>query len=118
MFIAMNRFKITAGREADFEETWRRRESYLAGVPGFLAISLLRSATSADGTTEFISHSTWRSREDFDAWRASEEFRRGHAPGSGEGVRAPSRKICLAAMIFISAGASRSEKESQVAGDK
>ena len=105
MFIAMNRFKITAGHEADFEETWRRRESYLAGVPGFLAFSLLRSATSADGTTEFISHSTWRSREDFDAWRASEEFRRGHAQGSVESVIAARPELSLYDVVLSETGA-------------
>lgn len=86
MFIAMNRFQIVAGREADFEAMWRRRESYLDAVPGFLHFALLRSETGPDGATEFISHSTWRSRADFEAWRASEAFRRGHAQGSLEGI--------------------------------
>ena len=27
MFIAMNHFKVTPGREADFEESWRNRRS-------------------------------------------------------------------------------------------
>ena len=34
MFIAMNRFRIAAGREADFIEVWRQRDSRLAEVPG------------------------------------------------------------------------------------
>jgi len=95
MFIAMNRFKISAGREADFEGMWRRRESYLEDVPGFLAFALLRGGPGADGTTEFISHSTWRSRADFDAWRASEAFIRGHAQGSVEGVIAAHPELSL-----------------------
>lgn len=86
MFIAMNRFQIVAGREADFEAMWRHRESYLDGVPGFLHFALLRGEPGPDGATEFISHSTWRSRADFEAWRASEAFRRGHAQGSLEGI--------------------------------
>ena len=28
-YIAMNRFKISLGREDDFEEIWRNRETYL-----------------------------------------------------------------------------------------
>jgi len=43
MFIAMNRFNVRNGREADFEEQWRSRETYLKGVPGFVAFALLRS---------------------------------------------------------------------------
>ncbi|MGD9892390.1 MAG: antibiotic biosynthesis monooxygenase, partial [Dehalococcoidia bacterium] len=36
MFIAMNNFKVAPGREADFEERWRDRETYLNQVPGFV----------------------------------------------------------------------------------
>ena len=35
MHIVMNNFKIKIGREEEFEEVWRNRDSYLAGVPGF-----------------------------------------------------------------------------------
>ena len=35
MFIAMNRFRIATGHEGDFEELWRRRDSYLDDVEGF-----------------------------------------------------------------------------------
>ena len=43
MFIAMNRFNVRPGREEDFENQWRARETYLAGVPGFVAFALLRN---------------------------------------------------------------------------
>jgi len=36
MFIAMNRFRIAPGREADFEGIWKTRNSYLNEVPGFI----------------------------------------------------------------------------------
>ena len=35
MFIAMNRFKIVLGKEKDFENVWRKRDSYLDDVDGF-----------------------------------------------------------------------------------
>ena len=88
MFIAMNRFKVNAGHEDGFEGRWRGRDTYLQDVPGFLAFSLLRNATTADGITEFLSHSTWRSRDDFEAWRTSESFRMAHSQGSVQGVLA------------------------------
>ena len=85
MFIAMNRFQINAGREADFEARWRERDSYLNDVPGFVRFALLKGAS--DGvTTEYVSHSTWRSRAEFDAWTKSDAFTRGHAQGSVQGV--------------------------------
>ena len=86
MFIAMNRFKVRAGREADFEQSWRSRESYLQSVTGFVTFMLLRNESAGDGMTDFISHTTWASRADFDAWRSSEDFRRAHAQGGLEGV--------------------------------
>ncbi|MFQ5699840.1 MAG: antibiotic biosynthesis monooxygenase family protein, partial [Myxococcota bacterium] len=57
MFIATNRFKVTAGREADFERVWRERDSRLAQVPGFREFHLLRGETDA-GHTLYVSHST------------------------------------------------------------
>ena len=80
MFIAMNRFQINAGREADFEARWRERDSYLNDVPGFERFALLKGESNGT-TTEYVSHSTWRSRADFDAWTKSDAFTRGHADG-------------------------------------
>ena len=75
MFIAMNRFEINAGREAEFEEGWATRESHLDEVPGFREFKLLRGATgaaTAEGITTYLSHSRWDSREAFEAWTRSE----------------------------------------------
>ncbi|KAF0192846.1 MAG: hypothetical protein FD165_616 [Gammaproteobacteria bacterium] len=78
MFIAMNRFRITLGREDDFVDIWRQRETYLDTVPGFREFHLLRGP-SGDDATLFASHSVWDSREAFDAWTRSEAFRKAHA---------------------------------------
>ena len=45
MYVAMNRFRISEGREAEFEQTWRERDSHLDEVPGFQQFQLV----SADG---------------------------------------------------------------------
>ena len=42
----MNRFKIAVGRESDFEDIWRNRETYLEGVKGFQEFNLLRGFTN------------------------------------------------------------------------
>lgn len=77
MFIAMNRFKVLRGAEADFEQVWTTRDSHLAGVPGFMSFHLLRGPELEDHTL-YASHTEWASREDFEAWTRSEAFRLAH----------------------------------------
>jgi heme-degrading monooxygenase HmoA len=77
MFIAMNRFQVIRGEEQAFENVWLSRDTYLEGVPGFIAFHLLRGPAEEDHTL-FSSHTIWRSREDFEAWTRSENFRQAH----------------------------------------
>ena len=58
MFIALNRFQIVKGREAEFENIWTERDSHLEGVPGF---------------------------KDFEDWTQSEAFRKAYANAGGSG---------------------------------
>ena len=83
MFIAMNRFGVTTGREDAFEQIWRERESHLEGVTGFKEFHLLRGPKDAESTL-YVSHSVWSSRDAFETWTRSEAFRRAHA-----GARTP-----------------------------
>lgn len=77
MFIAMNRFRVVKGREAEFEEVWRGRAGRLDEMDGFESFHLLRGAEAEDHTL-FASHSIWRDRAAFDAWTRSEQFRDAH----------------------------------------
>jgi heme-degrading monooxygenase HmoA len=77
MFIAMNRFRVMHGCEADFERVWTTRDSYLSDVPGFNAFHLLRGPERDDHVL-YSSHTIWRSRADFEAWTRSEAFRHAH----------------------------------------
>jgi len=81
MFIAMNRFRIAPGREADVIEIWKQRESHLDQVPGFQSFNLLQGPTT-DAFTLFASHSVWESAAAFEAWTRSDAFRKAHA-GAG-----------------------------------
>ena len=74
-FIAMNHFAVNPERAGEFEEHWRKRETFLDAVPGFVHFALLRG----DEPGRFISHSTWESRAAFEAWTKSEAFRQAHA---------------------------------------
>jgi heme-degrading monooxygenase HmoA len=82
MFIAMNRFQVVRGEEQAFENVWLSRDTFLDGVPGFVEFHLLRGPVEEDHTL-FSSHTVWRSREDFEAWTRSENFRQAHR-GAGD----------------------------------
>lgn len=77
MFIAMNRFQVVPGSQAEFERVWKTRDTQLGGVPGFIAFHLLRGPERDDHVL-YSSHTLWRSREDFEAWTRSEAFRLAH----------------------------------------
>ena len=81
MFIAMNRFKIAQGFEEGFERVWKERDSYLSEVPGFKSFALLKGP-SKDDHVLYASHSVWESREAFEAWTESQNFRKAHAQTS------------------------------------
>lgn len=78
MYIAMNRFRIALGREGDFEDLWRKRDSYLSDVPGFREFHLLRGPTD-DEAALYASHTVWDSLQAFEAWTNSQAFHDAHA---------------------------------------
>jgi len=82
MFIAMNRFRIVKGREAEFERIWKERDSHLEDVPGFREFHLLRGP-EADDHTLYASHTVWQSRKHFEDWTKSDAFRKAHAHAGG-----------------------------------
>jgi heme-degrading monooxygenase HmoA len=76
-YIAMNNFQVAADQATSFEERWRRRRSYLQGVPGFETFQLLRGE-ERDGVIHYVSHSTWASQEAFIDWTHSDSFVQAH----------------------------------------
>ncbi|MGG7565814.1 antibiotic biosynthesis monooxygenase family protein [Rhodovulum sp. DZ06] len=77
MFVAMNRFQVKEGREAEFEAIWKGRDSRLHELEGFVSFHLLRGPTE-EGLTLYASHTIWKARADFEAWTKSEQFRAAH----------------------------------------
>ncbi len=88
MFIAMNRFQVVKGREADFENVWSTRESYLDRMQGFVEFQLLKGPELEDHTL-YASHTVWQSKAAFEAWTTSEEFRAAHARAGNTSSSAP-----------------------------
>ena len=77
MFVAMNRFKIVKGKEKEFENVWKNRDTHLDKVPGFKNFNLIKGGGSEDYTL-YASHSIWNSKEDFINWTKSEAFKLAH----------------------------------------
>lgn len=82
MYLAMNRFRIAPGKEQDFIEIWKNRDTFLKEVPGFKSFNLLQGPTT-DEYTLFASHSVWESEQAFIDWTHSEAFRKAHANAGG-----------------------------------
>ncbi len=78
MYIAMNRFRVAKGREQEFIDVWKNRDSHLEEVPGFQKFNLLQGPSDDDATL-FTSHSVWASGDHFREWTRSEAFRKAHA---------------------------------------
>ena len=96
MFIAMNNFKVNPEKAEEFERIWRERDTYLNEVPGVIRFALLRGDTPG----EYISHSTWESRDAFMAWTQSPAFAAGHRGGSLMGIiEGPPRVALYEAVI-------------------
>ena len=86
MFLAMNRFKIALGKEQEFVDIWKNRETFLEEVPGFKSFHLMAGPTTEEYAL-FASHSVWESRQAFEDWTKSEAFRKAHAnAGTSKGV--------------------------------
>ena len=57
----MNRFKIILGKEKEFENVWRNRDTYL-NVPGFKKFNLIKGDKKDDHIL-YASHSIWDSKK-------------------------------------------------------
>ena len=77
MYIAMNRFKVSTGKEEMFENIWRERETRLSEVPGFKTFNLIKGSKEEQFTL-YASHSTWHSKEAFESWIKSRSFKDSH----------------------------------------
>ena len=82
MFIAMNNFKVAAGKGRGVRGDLARTATTMHEVPGVVRFALLRG----DAAGEYISHSTWESRDAFMAWTQSPAFAAGTAGGSLMGI--------------------------------
>lgn len=79
-FVAVNVLSVPEGRGEVLEQRFAGRAGSVEKAPGFEHFELLRPL---EGTENYLVYTRWRSREDFEAWSASQAFDRGHAQASG-----------------------------------
>ena len=68
---------LVLGKEKEFEDVWKNRDTHLNDVPGFKEFHLVKGDTN-DEHTLYASHSIWNSKNDFINWTKSEAFRLAH----------------------------------------
>ena len=102
MYVVMNKFKINAGREADFEAAWKSRETHLSDFEGFIQFSLLKNEAAEEGTTEYVSHTIWAEKANFETWRQSQQFNRAHSGAGGmDGVMAGPPQVSFYDAVIV-----------------
>lgn len=79
MITVANRMMVAPEYAEAFEERFRTRAGLVDGMPGFLRNVVLRP--SAPGQP-YVVLTFWESREAFEAWTSSDEFKQGHARSS------------------------------------
>ncbi|MEL6582555.1 MAG: antibiotic biosynthesis monooxygenase [Pseudomonadota bacterium] len=77
MFIAMNRFQVVPSEAEAFENVWKNRKSTLDKMAGFVSFHLLKGPEHDDHIL-YSSHTVWESRQNFEDWTRSQNFRDAH----------------------------------------
>jgi len=76
MITVANRIFVQPDFAEEFEGRFRDRAKLVDQMPGFLSNQVLRPVNPGD---PYVVLTWWKSREDFEAWTRSDEFRQGHA---------------------------------------
>lgn len=79
MIAIFNSLPVREGAAAQIVERFAQSRGNVQGFPGFVSMEVLRS----DGDDEVLVITRWESREAFDAWVASDEFKKAHGRGGG-----------------------------------
>lgn len=76
MFITMNRIYLTPEFAGQFEQNFRERAGLVDGMPGFIRNIVLRPDTA---DAPYVVMTFWETKQHFEGWVGSDEFRKGHA---------------------------------------
>ncbi|MCC5811701.1 MAG: antibiotic biosynthesis monooxygenase [Ectothiorhodospiraceae bacterium] len=76
MYTVTNRVWVEADYQQEFEERFRRRAGEIDKQPGFVRMEVLRPASEG---APYLVVTTWESKQAFENWVGSEDFRAAHA---------------------------------------
>ena len=76
MYAVTNRVYVAPGWEEAFEERFRNRAGQIEKNPGFLRMAILRPESEG---LPYLVQTVWSTREAFEAWIGSDDFRAAHA---------------------------------------
>lgn len=76
MYIVTNRIPVAEGYEEMFEERFRNRAGQIDKQPGFVRMQVLKP-DSPD--TPYLVQTTWESKDAFEGWVGSEDFKVAHS---------------------------------------
>jgi heme-degrading monooxygenase HmoA len=79
MITVANRITVNPEYADVFEQRFQERAGLVDGMPGFISNQVLRPVKAGD---PYVVLTFWESREQFEAWTRSDEFRQGHAQSS------------------------------------
>ncbi|WP_077325002.1 antibiotic biosynthesis monooxygenase family protein [Virgibacillus siamensis] len=77
-YVVMNNIPVTDEGRAVFEENFRNRQQHVDSFAGFQAFRLLRPKKS----NQYVVLTQWASKEDFEAWKNSDQFKKAHNKGN------------------------------------
>jgi len=79
MIAIFNSLPVKEGAADRIVERFAESRGYVKDFPGFVSMEVLRS----DGADEVLVITRWESRDAFDLWVASDEFKKAHGRGGG-----------------------------------
>lgn len=76
MFVVANRVPVAPGWEEEFEQRFYKRAGQIDKQTGFIRMQVLKPVSEG---APYIVLTTWESREAFEAWVGSDDFKLAHS---------------------------------------
>ncbi len=75
MFVAMSRFTVKNGMEAQVREAFRQRPHYVDSAPGFIRMEVMNPE---DKPEEFVLVTHWQDKASWEVWYRGHTYREAH----------------------------------------
>ncbi len=104
MFVVSNRVPVAAEWAEVFEERFRNRGGRIGRQPGLIRMEIHRPM---DDRSPYVVQTVWETREDFEAWVGSEDFRAAHRNPLPKEAFSGESRIELHEVVFRARGPAR-----------